>query len=98
MGRRPVKEDVLFGCRERDGIHNRTLLAEEAEVACGNATGIHDPVVGIMDLGGLYCRADRDAKIGHAEDAVRAIERCCLRGFLFTGFCRLIILISKQGI
>ena len=65
------------------------LFAEEAKVACGNTAGIHDPVVDIVDLCGLNCGADRNPEVGHAEDAVRAFERCSLCGFLLTGFCEI---------
>lgn len=86
MRRRPVKEDVLPGCRERDGIDDRAVPGKQAEVPCGNTAGVHDAVVYIVDLGGFDSRSDRNAEISHAEDAVRTFEWRSLYGLLFCGF------------
>ncbi len=48
-----VPEDVLAGCLERDTVRNTAPL-EHPQLEGNDTCAEHDPVVHVMDAGGLY--------------------------------------------
>ncbi len=70
-----VPEDVLTGCLERDAIRDAAAFVHT--LLQGNNTGTeHDPVVNIVDAGGLDRCSDGYTKGRDLQNAAWTREKC----------------------